>query len=258
MHPELVCQSGVGGCACCCIGGDLGLSSRSGAPSCAKWKEGTELKLVHGAWVEMLVGRNCLHSLTAIYSSLTWSTAGCFWSAASSLRRSSSTAVAASSQSTCPAWWGGMAGLAILLCQILTWHLLRRAIVIEAQPSGTPSQEISEKSEKSASLKFNSENGSYSMWHSLLMPRSSQAASLLCQSLGWYIVPHLVTIFIYSLFNLFITKSCKKVCKNLVDPSKINKSIKGVSWVDLTALMICKQESWGSGRGQGVSSILFF
>ena len=33
VHPELVSQSGVGGCACGCVGGVLGLSSRSGAPS---------------------------------------------------------------------------------------------------------------------------------------------------------------------------------------------------------------------------------
>ena len=33
VHPELVSQSVVGGCACCCLGGVLGLSSRSGAPS---------------------------------------------------------------------------------------------------------------------------------------------------------------------------------------------------------------------------------
>ena len=50
--PELVSQSGVGGCACCCIGGVLGLSSRSGAPSCRNERKGMEVKFVHGSVCE--------------------------------------------------------------------------------------------------------------------------------------------------------------------------------------------------------------
>jgi hypothetical protein len=48
VHPELVRESWAGGCACCCIGGVLGLSSRSEAPF-EKLKEGTEVKLVCGS-----------------------------------------------------------------------------------------------------------------------------------------------------------------------------------------------------------------
>ena len=44
---ELVSQSGVSGCACCCVGGVLGLISRSGDPSCKNERKGTEVKLVH-------------------------------------------------------------------------------------------------------------------------------------------------------------------------------------------------------------------
>ena len=40
---ELVRQSGVGGCACCCVGDVLGLSSRSGAPSCRNERNGSKV-----------------------------------------------------------------------------------------------------------------------------------------------------------------------------------------------------------------------
>ena len=49
MLPELVSQSGVGGCACCCVGGVLGLSSRSGAPSSENERKGMEVKLLSGS-----------------------------------------------------------------------------------------------------------------------------------------------------------------------------------------------------------------
>ena len=49
MLLELVRESGVGGCACCCVGDVIGLSSRSGAPSCTNERKGTEVKFVRGS-----------------------------------------------------------------------------------------------------------------------------------------------------------------------------------------------------------------
>ena len=58
----LVSQSVVGGSACCCVVGVLRLSSRSDAPSWElKGRNGSKVWAWVRAWVEMLVGMNCLH-----------------------------------------------------------------------------------------------------------------------------------------------------------------------------------------------------